>query len=69
MSTDVAHLGMKVRQEYRLPERRGMVGKVVGRYGGEEYAVVEVHFSDRLRWLLWPEDLKEVTSPVRGVIR
>ena len=70
MRTEVAHVGMKVkvRQEHRVSERRGMVGKVVSRYGDEEYVVVEVRFSDRLRWLFWPEELEEVSSQVRGVI-
>jgi hypothetical protein len=71
MRTEVAYVGKKVRvrQEHRILERRGMVGDVVGRYGGEEYVVVDVRFSDRLRWLFWPEDLEEVSSPVRGGMR
>jgi hypothetical protein len=53
---------VRVRQEYRIPERRGMVGKVVGKYGPEGYVVVDLRFPDGLRWLFWPEDLEEVTS-------
>jgi hypothetical protein len=36
MRTEVAYVGKKVRvrQEHRFLERRGMVGDVVGRYGG-----------------------------------
>jgi hypothetical protein len=62
MRTEVAHVGMKVRQEHRILARRGMVGS----YREEENVVVDVRFSDRSRWLFWPEDLEEVTSPARG---
>jgi len=64
-----ACVGMKVRvrQEHRILERRGMVGKVVGKYGGEEYVVVDVRFPDRQRrWLFWPEDLEEEVSSSSG---
>ena len=54
---------VRVRQEHRILERRGMVGKVVGRYGGEQWVVVDVRFTDgQRRWLFWPEDLEEVSS-------
>jgi hypothetical protein len=53
---------VRVRQEHRILERRGMIGKVVGRYGGEEYVAVDVRFSDGLRRLFWPSDLEEITS-------
>jgi hypothetical protein len=64
MRAEQACVGMKVRvrEEYRILERRGMVGKVVGKYGGEEYVVVDMRFSDGQRWLFWPEDLEEVSS-------
>ena len=64
MRAEEACVGMKVRvsQEHRISERRGMVGKVVGRYGPEEYVVVDMRSSDGLRWLFWPEDLEEVCS-------
>jgi hypothetical protein len=39
-----------------------MIGKVVGRYGGEEYVAVDVRFSDGLRRLFWPSDLEEIAS-------
>ncbi len=53
MEAEVASVGTKVRvrQEHRILERRGMVGKVVGRHGGEEYVVVDVRFSDGQRRL------------------
>lgn len=54
---------VRVRQEHRILERRGMVGKVVGRYGGEEYVAVDVRFSDGQRRLFWPSDLEEIASP------
>jgi hypothetical protein len=53
---------VRVRQEHRILERRGMVGKVVGRYGGEEYVAVEVRFPEGHHRLFWPSDLEEVAS-------
>ena len=61
---------VRVREHHRIAERRGMVGMVVGCYGGNEYKVVDVLVSDRVRWLLWPQDLKEISSsPAVGGIR
>ena len=54
---------VRVRQEHRIVERRGMVGEVVGRYGGEEYVAVDVRFLDGQRRLFWPSDLEEIASP------
>ena len=60
-------LKVRVRKEHRIAERRGMVGNGVGKYGGEEYVVVDVRFPDRQRrWLFWPEDLEEVRSSRRS---
>jgi hypothetical protein len=60
---------VRVRKEHRILERRGMVGKVVGRYGGEEYVAVDVRFSDGQRRLFWPSDLEEIPSPQRSLWR
>jgi hypothetical protein len=60
---------VRVRQEHRILERRGMVGKVVGRYGGEEYVAVDVRFSDGRRRLFWPSDLEEIASPKSSLWR
>ena len=58
-----AGMKVKVRKEHRIAEWRGMVGRVVGKYGGEQYVVVDVRFPDRQRrWLFWPDDLEEVSS-------
>jgi hypothetical protein len=54
---------VRVRQEHRILGRRGMIGKVVGRYGGEEYVAVDVRFSDGRRRLFWPSDLEKIASP------
>ena len=54
---------VRVRQEHRILERRGMVGMVVGRYGGEEYVAVDVRLLDGRRRLFWPGDLEEISSP------
>jgi hypothetical protein len=53
---------VRVREHHRIAERRGMVGRVADHYGGDGYMVVDVLFSDRLRWLFWPEDLEEISS-------
>ena len=53
---------VRVREHNRIAERRGMVGRVADHYGGDGYMVVDVLFSDRLRWLFWPEDLEEISS-------
>jgi hypothetical protein len=54
---------VRVRQEHRILKRRGMVGKIVGRYGGEEYVAIDVRFSDGQRRLFWPSDLEEIAPP------
>jgi hypothetical protein len=54
---------VRVRQEHRILELRGMVGMVVGRYGGEEYVAVDVRLLDGRRRLFWPGDLEEISSP------
>jgi hypothetical protein len=60
-----APLGMKVRvrEDHRIKELRGTVGKVVGSYGGEELMVLGVHFPDGRYQLLWSGDLDDVGSP------
>jgi hypothetical protein len=60
-----APLGMKVRvrEDHRIKELRGTVGKVVGSYGGEELMVLDVHFPDGRYQLFWPGDLNDVGSP------
>jgi hypothetical protein len=40
-----------------------MVGRIVGRYGGEEYVAVDVRFGDRHYQLFSPKDLEEISSP------
>jgi hypothetical protein len=65
MNQQDVRVGMQVRvsDHHRMVERRGLLGKVVGLYGGEEYVAVEVRFPDRHYRLFWPEDLEERTSP------
>jgi hypothetical protein len=66
MDSEVAHLvgtRVRVREHHRIAERRGAVGEVVGRYGGEQFVAVEVRLSDGERRLFWPGDLEEVSSP------
>ena len=58
-------VGMQVRvsDHHRIVERRGLLGKVVGRYGGEEYVAVDVRFGDRHYQLFSPKGLEEISSP------
>jgi hypothetical protein len=58
-------VGVRVRvgEHHRIAERRGLVGKVVGRYGGDDYVAVDVRFPDGRHRLFWPGDLEEVSSP------
>jgi hypothetical protein len=65
MKPQDARVGMRVRvvDHHRIEERRGLVGKVVGRYGGEEHVVVDVRFPDGRQRLFWPDDLEEISSP------
>jgi hypothetical protein len=58
-----AGMRVKVRDHHRIEKRRGLVGKVVGTYGGEEYRAVDVLFPDGQRRMFWPRDLEEVSSP------
>ena len=62
--SEEALIGMRVRvrEHHRIAKRRGMVGEVVGRYGGEEYLAVDLRFSDRSQRLFWPGDLEESPS-------
>ena len=61
---------VRVREHHRIAERRGMVGRVTDHYGQDGYMIVDVLFSDRLRWLFWPEDLEETSSRrPRGIHR
>ena len=64
MRPEQARVGMKVRvcEHHRILERRGMVGRIVSRYWGEEYIAVDVRFPDRQYRLFWPEDLEEICS-------
>ena len=65
MKQQDVRVGMQVRvsENHRIVERRGLLGKVVGRYGGEQYVAVDVRFADRHYRLFWPEDLEEISSP------
>jgi hypothetical protein len=65
MTPEQARPGMRVRvtEDHRVAERRGLVGKVVARYGGEEYVAVDVRLSDGQMRLFWPRDLEEISSP------
>jgi hypothetical protein len=54
---------VRVIEHHRIAERRGLVGKVVARYGGDEYIAVDLRLVDRQMMLFWPRDLEEISSP------
>jgi hypothetical protein len=64
MKSEEVRIGamVRVRKHHRIAERRGMVGSIVDRYGGEEYMAVDVRFSNGQQRLFWPEDLEEISS-------
>ena len=64
MTPEQARRGMRVRvmEHHRVEERRGLLGRVVDRYGGEEYIAVDVRLADGQYRLFWPRDLEEISS-------
>ena len=65
MTPEQATPGMRVRvtEHHRVEERRGLMGTVVARYGGEEYVAVDVRLTDGERRLFRPRDLEEISPP------
>jgi hypothetical protein len=66
MDTEAAYrvgARVRVREHHRIAARRGMVGTIVGRYGGEEHVAIDVRCSDGEHRLFWPCDLEEILSP------
>jgi hypothetical protein len=65
MTAEQARPGARVRvtQHHRVEDRRGLMGKVVARYGGEEYIAVDVRLADGQYRLFWPRDLEEISPP------
>jgi hypothetical protein len=68
VTPEQAHPGMRVRvtEHHRVAERRGLMGKVVACYGGEDYIAVEVRLADGRYRLFWPRDFEEISSPPRA---
>ena len=65
MTPEQARPGTRVRvmEHHRVEERRGLVGTVVARYGGEDYIAVDVRLADGQCRLFWPRDLEEISPP------
>jgi hypothetical protein len=65
MEPENVHIGatVRVRERHRIAERRGMVGRIAGRYGGNGYVAVDVRFSSGGYRLFRPEDLEEISPP------
>ena len=65
MTPEQARPGARVRvmDNHRVEERGGLVGKVVARYGGEQYITVDVSLTDGQYRLFWPRDLEEISPP------
>jgi hypothetical protein len=51
--------GVRVRVNYRDPQRRGSVGTIHKRYGVAEYLAFEVLFADGQTELFWDHQLEE----------
>jgi hypothetical protein len=68
MTPEQATPGMRVRvtEHHRVEERRGLMGTVVARYGGEEYVAVDVRLADGQYRLFWPRDLEGISSSPRA---
>lgn len=67
MESEQARPGRHVRviEELRVAERRGLVGRIVARYGREDCVAVEVRLADGRYGLFWPRDLEEISYPKR----
>jgi len=65
MIPEQARPGTRVRvmEHHRVEQRRGLMGMVVVRYGGEDYMAVDVRLADGQCRLFWPRDLEENSSP------
>jgi hypothetical protein len=57
---------VKVREDYRIPELRGMVGTVVKTYGRGKRKAVHVSSEDGLWQLVRPEELEELEETRSG---
>jgi hypothetical protein len=68
MTPEQARPGVRVRvtEHHRIHERRGLLGTVVARYGGEDYVAVDVRLADGGCRLFWPSDLEEISSPPKA---
>ena len=68
MTSEQARPGTRVRVmgHHRVEERRGLIGTVVARYGGEEYVAVDVRLADGQLRLFWPRDLEEISPQRHG---
>jgi hypothetical protein len=62
MTPEQASPGTRVRvmEHHMVEERRGLMGKVVARYGGEDYIAVDVRLTEGQSRLFWPRDFEEI---------
>ena len=65
MTPKQARPGARVRvtEHHRVEGRRGLMGTVLARYGGEEYIAVDVRLADGQCMLFWPKELEEISPP------
>ena len=65
MTPEQARPGARVRfmDNHRVAERQGLVGKIVVRYGGEEYVAVNVRLAVGQYRLFWTRALEEISPP------
>ena len=65
MTPEQARPGTRVRvmEHHRVQERRGLMGTVMARYGGEDCIAVDECLGDGESRLFWPRDLEEISPP------
>jgi len=72
MALEEAQIGtrVRVRLDYREPQRRGSVGTIHKRYGVAEYMAFEVLFADGQTELFWDHQLEKAKeSAFRSKLR
>jgi hypothetical protein len=59
VGSEEARSGTRVKDDYRKPELRGAVGKIVQSYGHPNYLALDVRLDDGRPELFWHHELEE----------
>ena len=64
MSPEQARIGarVKVGESGLLPERRGLTGRIIGRWGHPEYLALDVRLEDGRSQLFWHHELEDTSE-------